>query len=290
MAAKKYYAVKVGRTPGIYTDWDACSAQVHGFPGAQYKGFSTEADARGYLGVCAVPDLSVSDAGLHRGVGEETVATDVHNVEETVSHTGIYESMFGEDSVDFFPCQDSGSSSQVEDRSDGQKGIQPSSVASETYHQTDLLVKEGTVRLGDQVLGNDYAFVDGSYNISTRCYGYGGFVVHDGHRYTFSGQGFDEEMSAMRNVAGEIMAAMTAMDVALGLGMKELTICYDYKGVEMWATGQWKRNTRGTVDYYDYVQSLQDVLKLHFIKVAGHTGVEGNEEADRLAKAAAGIE
>ena len=32
--AVKYYAVAVGKKPGIYTKWDECKAMVHGFPGA----------------------------------------------------------------------------------------------------------------------------------------------------------------------------------------------------------------------------------------------------------------
>ena len=39
--AKKFYAVRKGKTPGIYTSWDLCRAQVHGFSGAEYKSFPT---------------------------------------------------------------------------------------------------------------------------------------------------------------------------------------------------------------------------------------------------------
>lgn len=39
MAKKKYYAVRAGRTPGIYTNWDACKAQVDGFANASLKVF-----------------------------------------------------------------------------------------------------------------------------------------------------------------------------------------------------------------------------------------------------------
>ena len=35
----KFYAVAVGRKPGIYTDWKACEKQVKGFSGAKYKSF-----------------------------------------------------------------------------------------------------------------------------------------------------------------------------------------------------------------------------------------------------------
>ena len=47
--AKKYYAVKRGRKTGIFTVWAECSAQVQGFQGAVYKGFTTEAEARDWL-------------------------------------------------------------------------------------------------------------------------------------------------------------------------------------------------------------------------------------------------
>ena len=45
----KFYAVRVGRLPGIYTSWPACSAQVAGFPRAQFKGFATMSAARAFL-------------------------------------------------------------------------------------------------------------------------------------------------------------------------------------------------------------------------------------------------
>lgn len=51
--AKKFYAVKTGRTTGIFTTWDDCKKQVDGFPGAEYKSFADPADAAAYLGIAA---------------------------------------------------------------------------------------------------------------------------------------------------------------------------------------------------------------------------------------------
>lgn len=38
---KKYYAVKVGRSPGIYFTWDECKKQTDKFSGAVYKSFES---------------------------------------------------------------------------------------------------------------------------------------------------------------------------------------------------------------------------------------------------------
>lgn len=51
----KYYAVKEGRKPGIYTTWAECEEQVKGYQGADYKKFNNEEDARLFVyGVCSV--------------------------------------------------------------------------------------------------------------------------------------------------------------------------------------------------------------------------------------------
>ena len=47
--AKKYYAVKVGLTPGIYTTWAECQANVVGYPNAKYKGFDTLLEAETFV-------------------------------------------------------------------------------------------------------------------------------------------------------------------------------------------------------------------------------------------------
>lgn len=45
MAKKKYYVVWKGVTPGIYSTWDECKAQVFGYESAQYKSFSSLEEA-----------------------------------------------------------------------------------------------------------------------------------------------------------------------------------------------------------------------------------------------------
>lgn len=45
MAKKKYYAVKKGKTPGVYETWEECKNQVNGVSGAVYKAFATREEA-----------------------------------------------------------------------------------------------------------------------------------------------------------------------------------------------------------------------------------------------------
>ena len=47
--ANKYYAVKQGRTPGIYRTWKECQAQTSGFACAQFKSFPTMEEAQAFL-------------------------------------------------------------------------------------------------------------------------------------------------------------------------------------------------------------------------------------------------
>lgn len=49
MAKSKFYTVRNGRVPGVYTSWDACKEQTDGYPGAEFKSFGTKALAEAAL-------------------------------------------------------------------------------------------------------------------------------------------------------------------------------------------------------------------------------------------------
>ncbi len=49
MAKYKFYAVRTGKTTGIFTDWEECRQQVNGYPGSQFRGFATKNEAEQWL-------------------------------------------------------------------------------------------------------------------------------------------------------------------------------------------------------------------------------------------------
>jgi len=93
----------------------------------------------------------------------------------------------------------------------------------------------------------------------------------------------------MRNVAGEIEAAKIAMAYCISNEIENLTLYFDYEGIEKWCMGIWKANKEGTIAYKKFYDSIKDTLNVKFVKVKAHSGDKYNEEADKLAKAAIGI-
>ncbi len=150
----------------------------------------------------------------------------------------------------------------------------------------DFIEEEGDfLRPNDELKDNEMiAYVDGSFCLDTRTYSYGVVILTTEGKETFSGREDNKELAQMRNVAGELKGAMFAMDYAIKKGKDILYIYYDYKGIEDWAKGNWKTNKDGTKEYKKYYDSIEDRLQVVFIKVRAHSGIEYNEEADKLAK------
>ena len=208
MAKKKIYAVRKGKTTGIFYSWDECSASVNGYPGAEYKSFTTKEEANSYLG--------------------NSFAV------------------------------------QIEEEKKDQKN-------------TALDGTESTLT----------AYVDGSFDPSIGKYAFGCILLTpDGEIIRESGNGQDPESLAIRNVAGEMLGAMYAVQWAINHGYPSLTIYYDYEGIAKWAQGDWKAKNKRTQQYAEFMNGKRSYIHLSFQKVKAHSGDHYNEEVDKLAKSA----
>ena len=69
--AGKFYAVRVGRTPGIYNSWEDCKAQIDGFSNATYKSFKTAAEAAEFMGWSETGSDSVGKSSSNAVVKSE---------------------------------------------------------------------------------------------------------------------------------------------------------------------------------------------------------------------------
>jgi len=131
------------------------------------------------------------------------------------------------------------------------------------------------------------AFVDGSFEVSVGRYGFGCVILQPGKEpIEYCGSGDKEESAALRNVTGEMLGAMFAVKWAMAHGYKDILICYDYEGVEKWASGVWKAKTELTKKYATAMKQWEKNINISFMKIAAHTGNRYNELADRLAKKA----
>ena len=68
----KFYAVRVGRSPGVYTTWDECRAEVHKHSGAVFKSFKSLAEAEEFVAQSdGRPEAKDKQAGtLNEGLPE----------------------------------------------------------------------------------------------------------------------------------------------------------------------------------------------------------------------------
>jgi len=142
-----------------------------------------------------------------------------------------------------------------------------------TSNSADLAVEQS--QTGTQI------YVDGS------CLGddvgYGLVVLQNDHIvYEASGPLEDEAVQGMRQVAGELRAVKEAITWCQGHGIAEVSLFYDYEGIQKWATGEWRAKKPATQAYARAARTWS--VTVHWHKVDSHRGNRWNDYADRLAK------
>ena len=82
------------------------------------------------------------------------------------------------------------------------------------------------------------AYVDGSYNQTSKVFGYGVVLIDSsGQEITFKGCDDKTDYASHRNVAGEVYGSMKAIEEAIKLDKKKIYLHFDYMGIASWALG-----------------------------------------------------
>ena len=259
----KYYAVKKGKVPGVYTTWSECESNVKGFAGAEYKSFSTEDEANAYIS-------STKEKVKTNDVKEQVLTDEEFDdlKEEALEHLSfLYENKL------ILPDLYAKALKQID-----------MSIKVRKTHQSTMEAR-GWKPQPDHIT----VFVDGSYNPDTNEYGYGVYMDDGEKQRILYGRGLCEDGG--RNVEGEVAGAKVALErISIMPQYKSVTLYHDYQGIGAWADKEWKANKAYTNAYSRFVEKCRDKgLEIKFEHVDGHTGVEGNEYVDKLAKIACGM-
>ncbi|MBF0710362.1 MULTISPECIES: viroplasmin family protein [unclassified Gemella] len=213
--ANKFYAVRVGRQPGIYGTWSECEAQVKAFKGAVYKSFKTQVEALNFL------------------AGQDNPGSSTRN--------------------------------------------QSTEKKSTTFNPSNP---------HEELDGKVFAYVDGSFDANSFVFGSGLVIVNGNEIIKHKFASANPELSNFRNVAGELEATKFVITYAINQGLEDIYIYHDYEGISAWPLGRWQAKLDYTKEYARLVNLAAQKVRIHFMKVAAHSGIELNEEADKLAKEA----
>ena len=114
-----------------------------------------------------------------------------------------------------------------------------------------------------------------------------GLLVKENGKEIHRDKGHDIPQYAVvhRNVAGEILGILKALKWCQAQGITEVTIYFDYQGLENWGTGAWRAKLPFTQSYAKAIQ--ESGITIHWVKVRAHSGDPENDIVDQLAKEAA---
>lgn len=135
--------------------------------------------------------------------------------------------------------------------------------------------------------GKVVAFVDGSFNEEKASYGFGVHILTptSSAPVELSGKGTNVDYVDLRNIAGEILGAVNAIDWAWKNNFETIVIFHDYEGIRNWATGEWRTNQPISKFYKNFIDDKKEILNIDFVKVSGHSNNKYNDRVDALAKA-----
>lgn len=244
-----YYAVRNGRQKGVFLTWPECESQVKGYPRPVYKKFSTEQEAWAFV-------------------------NNDPNGEVTLSGSGA----FG------VSCHSVGKALQGRKRKHGSDPVEDQRAqrfCPDANEPSDMLhvYTDGACSHNGGINGTPKAAIGVYWGLN--------------HPMNIS----ERIPGRQTNNRAEIHAAVRALQQVRSVGGRNVTIYTDssflINSVTKWMDGWIKKGWRlsdgqAVKNKEDFLELLKaaEGLRVKWVHVRGHSGVPGNEQADRLAVAA----
>ena len=306
----KYYGVKIGRVPGVYTDWEKALEQTKNFSGAIVKSFKHEEEALSFVNGCSHEQkYYVVRRGRIQGIfrSEEYWKKQFANLKGAEFKSfvdGIEAIRYFSETVTaekYYAIQKGKQVGVFVDRNVYLQNIKNFSDAKGKSFNTliDAVMFMGGNQEVEAEMPNEItvthpkvsethcvAYVDGSYCDKTKAFSMGVVMLAPDKQIEIQKAFNNPNYIKYCNVAGELTAAKEAVKKAIALGYPELTIMYDFKGVEDYLSGNVKVSTPLASEYKKYMKKSQKHIKINFQHVKSHSSVKYNDLADNLAKSA----
>lgn len=257
----EYYAVKVGKNPGIYSSWDECKQQTTGFPGNKYKGFNDKLEAHEFL--FESDNSKICEESHHK-------AKKKRQLEKEESEDDLLITKKLKDSCDSL--------------------ITIQSVKTQPFKNDPANTLNFSFNLEPVKVYTDGACsANGQANAKA---GYGVWWA-DNHPLNLS----EKLLGTPTNQRAELAAAIAAVQQAIQYRAGTLTIFTDSKYVIncvtewilKWKKNGWLATGKKPVANMEEIKLLDSLCAKHKVvweHVRGHKGIYGNERADELARKA----
>ncbi|XP_011308876.1 ribonuclease H1-like [Fopius arisanus] len=256
-----YYAVARGRNPGIYMSWNECHAQVNKFPGAAYKKFNSKAEAQEFI----------LDRGGSSGTEGKTKRMKITGRFQPYSTTKGAKMRNS-------PRDDSPDTRDFYDFKEGRD-------LEEAHKDPGAFMKDSQ--------GCVDIFTDGACSRNGYNGAKAGFGVWFGHNHPLNVAKPVEGRPTNNNA--EIQAVTESALLSKKHGIKKIRINTDSEflikcmtqWMPTWKARGWKTASNEPVVNKDELIKMEKALKglnYEFNHVRGHSGIQGNEEADKLAR------
>ncbi|KAM4692751.1 LOW QUALITY PROTEIN: ribonuclease H1-like [Discoglossus pictus] len=258
---RMFYAVRIGKKPGVYKTWDECKEQVDRFPKARYKKFATEEDAWEFVGNIQQASCSSNDGSC---------APSVPLQKQPENSKRLYSAKR--------PLPEPSMSSTKVEPSKRTKLIDICSLNGDSFKY-----------MGDSTV----VYTDGCCSRNGRLRARAGIGVFWGPGHPLN---VAERLEGRQtNQRAEVLAACKAIEQAKSKNITKLVLYTDSmftingitKWIHSWKANGWKLSTgKDVINKEDFqkLDRLTEGMDIKWIHIPGHAGFDGNEAADRLAR------